>query len=328
VKTVRGVDGENQKRVSRAAAALNFLPMSSFVDPPWVSVVTPSLNSGEFIEETIRSVLTQPYPRLEYLVMDGGSTDGTLGILEKFRGRLQWVSQPDHGAADAVNRGIARTKGSIVAWLSADDTYLPGAVAAAVQAFRDHPEAGVVHGEGIWVDRDGNPLGRYPTRDADHGALAAECVICQPAAFIRRDVFEQAGGLDAGLEVCYDYELWMRVAQRHALRRIPQALASSRMHAANKSLGHRRTLYREAFRILRKHYGYVPYPWAYGYANLLLHRRDQFFQPMGHSASAFALSLPLGLRCNWNTPGRFLDEWLRQAALAVSRTDRAGRRRI
>jgi glycosyltransferase involved in cell wall biosynthesis len=226
---------------------------------PWVSVITPSLNSGEFIEETIRSVLAQGYPRLEYVVMDGGSTDGTLETLEKYRGHLEWVSEPARGTAQAVNRGVTRTKGSIVAWLSADDMFLPGAVAAAVRAFQEHPEAAVVYGGGIWVDCHGQPLGAYRSARAVRGALGRECVICQPAAFLRRDVFERAGGLDESLDACFDYDLWMRIARSHILVRIEQTLAASRMHPANKSLGRRVTVYREAFTILRRHYGYVPY---------------------------------------------------------------------
>ncbi len=292
---------------------------------PWVSVVTPSLNSGEFIEETVRSVLAQGYPRLEYVVMDGGSTDGTLQTLERYRGQFEWVSEPDCGTAQAVNRGIARTKGSIVAWLSADDTFLPGAVAAAVRAFREHPEAAVVYGGGIWVDRYGQPLGPYPVGEAGREALGRECVICQPAAFIRRDVFEEVGGLDESLHACFDYDLWMRIAKGHVLFRVEQMLAASRMHPANKSLGRREWVYREAFRILHRHYGYVPHPWAYGYASLLIDRRDQFFRPMRRSGAAFALSLLIGLQQNWRRPGRCIADWLRELRRGAVRAGAAAK---
>jgi len=126
---------------------------------PLVSVVTPSYNMGRFIEETIRSVLSQDYPRIEYIVMDGGSCDGTLEILEKYRDRLQFQSQPDHGAADAIHRGFGLSKGSILAWLSADDTYLAGAVSAAVAALAQAPEVGVVYGDASWVDESGKVIG-------------------------------------------------------------------------------------------------------------------------------------------------------------------------
>jgi len=114
-----------------------------------VSIVTPSFNSAQFIERTIQSVLAQDYPRIEYIVMDGGSTDGTVEILERYRARLSFVSARDNGAAEAINRGFARASGSIFAWLNADDTYLPGAVAAAVSALASCPEAAAVYGEGL-----------------------------------------------------------------------------------------------------------------------------------------------------------------------------------
>src|SRR5579871_3122093 len=110
---------------------------------PLVSIVTPSLNMGRFLEETILSVLEQDYPHVEYLVMDGGSSDGTLETLRRYDGRLRYISAPDSGQADAVNRGFAQTSGPIFAFLNADDTYLPGALSAVVQAFQDHPEAAV-----------------------------------------------------------------------------------------------------------------------------------------------------------------------------------------
>ena len=130
---------------------------------PLVSIVTPCFNSVEFIERTIRSVLDQDYPRLEYIVMDGGSTDGTVAILEQYRDRLTFVSARDGGAADAINRGFARASGSIFAWLNADDKYVAGAVSAAVSALASAPEAAAVYGEGLWTDSNDKPLSPYPT---------------------------------------------------------------------------------------------------------------------------------------------------------------------
>src|SRR5437899_1906048 len=126
---------------------------------PLVSIVTPSFNTARFIERTIESVLSQDYPRIEYIVMDGGSTDGTLDILQRYRGRLQYVSAPDGGAVDAINRGFARSGGSILAWLNADDEYLPGAVRQGVRALAEHPGAAVVYGDGAWVDEEGREIG-------------------------------------------------------------------------------------------------------------------------------------------------------------------------
>src|SRR5580658_8697248 len=172
---------------------------------PLVSIVTPCLNSARFIEATIESVLAQDYPRIEYIVMDGGSTDGTLDILKRYGPQrdplnagsqgepFTWISEKDHGAADAINRGFAQSHGEIFAYLNADDLYLPGAVTAAVRSFEANPGADVVYGGGNWIDEDGRTVGPYPVRDFDRSLLARECFICQPSSFIRRAAFENAG---------------------------------------------------------------------------------------------------------------------------------------
>jgi glycosyltransferase involved in cell wall biosynthesis len=282
---------------------------------PLVSVVTPSYNSGPFLEETIRSVLAQDYPRIEYNVVDGGSSDGTLEILERYRERLRFESRPDRGAADAVNRGFDLSRGSILAWLSADDTYLPGAVSAAVAALAQHPDAGAVYGDGLWVDAGGKVIGRYPTRPFDPGLLGKECYVCQPAVFLRREAYQRAGGLDPGLESCYDWDLWIRVARLYPLVKIDRCLATSRMHSASKTLGKRRTVYREGCRILRKHYQYVPFQWTYDYARFLVEKRDGFLAPFRPSVPAYLLSLLLGIRFNPRHLPRFLWDWISAANL-------------
>src|SRR5258706_10017309 len=130
---------------------------------PLVSVITPCLNAARFIERTIDSVLTQDYPHVEYIVMDGGSTDETVAILERYGARVRYSSSPDKGASDAINRGFLESRGSIFAWLNADDIYLPGAITAAVRCLRSVPEAVVAYGEGVWIDESGCELGAYPT---------------------------------------------------------------------------------------------------------------------------------------------------------------------
>ncbi len=280
---------------------------------PLVSVITPCLNAARFIEETVTSVLAQDYPCVEYLVMDGGSTDETLQILHKYRDRLRLESQPDRGTADALNRGFGMAKGEILAWLSADDTYFPGAVSEAVRSLAAHPDAGVVYGEGVWVDAEGKALRRYPTRAFDPGLLAAECFICQPAAFFRRECLHKAGGLDPSLQVSFDYELWMRMAKVCRFQHADRCLATSRLHQECKTLARRGLVYREAARILRMHYGYVPLPWVYGYACWLASGRNQTpFEPPARCFAGYAAALPLGLWYNRNSPGRFLREWWRR----------------
>jgi glycosyltransferase involved in cell wall biosynthesis len=282
-------------------------------DPPLVSIVTPCLNAARFIEEAIESVLAQDYPRIEYIVMDGGSTDGTLEILRrvlhKYDGRLRFVSERDGGTADAINRGFRLSHGRIFTYLSADDVYLPGAVSTAVQALRENPEAAVVYGDAWWIDDAGSRIAPYPVRDFDAALLARECFICQPASFLRREAFENVGGMDPAWNLTFDYELWIRLARTYELRRVEGILALSRMHRANLSLGQRQKVFRQTFQVLRRHYGYVPFQWIYAY---LCHRadgRDQFFDPLRPSTLRYLESLPAGLWLNRAAPVRYFREW-------------------
>src|SRR5215207_2657882 len=153
-------------------------------EPPTVAIVTPSFEMAGFLRETIDSVLSQDWPHVDYLVMDGGSRDGTRELLESYGDRIRWVSQPDDGQADAVNRGFADTCGSIFTFLNADDIYRPGALSTAVEGLDRHREAGAVYGDADFVDGDGDTVMPYPVRDFDRELLMNECFICQPAAFV------------------------------------------------------------------------------------------------------------------------------------------------
>lgn len=280
-------------------------------EDPLVSIVTPVYNLADFIEETVLSVLNQDYPRIEYIVMDGGSTDGTLEILAKYRDRLRVISQADRGTADAINQGFRLSRGEIFAFLNADDTYLPGAVRTAVECLAAHPEAGGVYGEANWVAEDGRFIERYPTRPFDPALLAHECYICQPACFLRRETFLNAGLLDPDLECVFDYDLWIRVSRLARLEKTDAVLANSRMRPAGKTLGQRRRVFREALWVLRRHYGYVPFEWVYAYSAFLLDRRDQFFQPLRPSVPKLLASLALGVGWNRSKAPRFVAEWAR-----------------
>lgn len=277
---------------------------------PLISIVTPCLNAARFIEAAVESVLSQDYARIEYIVMDGGSTDGTLEILKRYEDRVTLVSGPDSGAADAIERGFDRSSGTILAWLNADDVYLPSAVSAAVHGFESHADAAVIYGGATWIDESGDAIAPYPVRDFDRPLLARECFLCQPASFFRRDAFENAGGIDPRLNLTFDYELWMRLARTYEFQRIDGELALSRMHAANKTLGWRREVFRETFCVLRRNYGYVPFSWIYGYLCYLADGRDQFFEPLEPSVLRYLQSLPAGLMWNRSAMGRYLAEWL------------------
>jgi glycosyltransferase involved in cell wall biosynthesis len=181
------------------------------MDLPLVSIVTPSYNAAGFLEETIQSVLSQDYPRIEYIVMDGGSTDGTLDILRKYEGRLQYRSQPDRGQTDAINKGFKLSRGDVFAFLCADDTYLPGAIGTAVRHLQANPGHAGIYGEAYLTDESGKILCRYPTREFDPELLKNECFICQPASFLRRDAFLEAGMMDVNLHLGLDYDFWIPV---------------------------------------------------------------------------------------------------------------------
>ena len=278
---------------------------------PLVSIVTPCLNAARYLEATIQSILNQDYPNIEYIVMDGGSTDATLNILKRYGDRLQWFSAKDGGTADAVNKGFDRSHGSIFTYLNADDILLPGAVRAAVEALALSPEVAGVYGEAWWTGEDGSRIAPYPVKDFDPRQLEFECFICQPASFVRREVFLDLSRLDPALLLTFDYEFWMRLSRVHKLQRIGETLADSRMHSANKSLGRKQEVFRETFQILRRHYGYIPFRWVYSFLCHAADGKDQFFEPLKPSLLRYAESLPRGLALNSLAPGRYFAEWVR-----------------
>jgi glycosyltransferase involved in cell wall biosynthesis len=204
---------------------------------PLVSIVTPSFNQGAFIAAAIESVLAQDYPRIEYLVVDGGSTDTTLELLRRYGDRVRWVSEPDDGQAHAINKGIALTRGAIVAWLNADDLYLPGAVAGAVAELLEHPQAALVYGQAEFIDRGGALVGACSQVEPFNIDRLIDYLdfIVQPAAFFRRDAFLAVGGLDAQLRYCLDYDLWIKLALRYRVRYLPRVLARVRIYPTTKT---------------------------------------------------------------------------------------------
>ncbi len=218
---------------------------------PLVSIVTPSYNQAAFLEQTLVSVFEQDYPNLEYLVVDGASTDGSLAIIEKYAGRLAWwVSEKDSGQADAINKGLARSKGEIVAWLNSDDIYLPGTVAAAVRALQEHPQAALVYGDMLAVDENGQVINRLRYRPLRLTDLLCFQIIGQPAVFMRREALARAGPLDPSYHCLLDHHLWIRMAAQGPIWHVPQIWAAARYHAAAKNRARAAEFGREAFRIL------------------------------------------------------------------------------
>lgn len=205
---------------------------------PLVSIVTPSYNQARFLEEAIQSVLEQDYPRVEYLIVDGGSTDGSLEIIQRYAEHLAWwVSEPDRGQTEAINKGFARATGEIYAWLNSDDAYLPGAISEAVDFLLSHPEVGMVYGDANLVDEEGRVMGRFPARQTDYRRLRRGSVhIPQQASFFRASLWRQVGPLDTDLYFAMDYDLWVRLARVASLRYHPRLWANFRLHGGAKSV--------------------------------------------------------------------------------------------
>ena len=226
-----------------------------------VSVVTPSYNQAQFLEETLRSVLEQDHPDIEYIVVDGGSTDGSLEILQKYASRLAWwVSEPDRGQTDALNKGFARASGEILAWLNSDDTYQPGAVAAAVAFLQAHPEVGLVYGDANLIDEHGSVLGRFPARQTDYARLLQGHVhIPQQASFFRADLWRQVGPLDPSFYFAMDYDLWVRLAKVSPLVYHPALWANFRLHGQTKTLSSDDRCYPEMLKVYAREGGK---PWG------------------------------------------------------------------
>lgn len=204
---------------------------------PSISIVTPSYQHAPFLQAAIDSVLGQDYPNLEYLVADGGSTDGTLEILKKYESRLKWFSEPDRGQTDAINKGFARTCGEILGWLNSDDEYAPGALRTVGEFFAANPDVGLVYGDANFIDARGTTLGPCAHIERfDRRRLLHYCdFIVQPAAFFRRNLFQAVGGLDTSLHWTMDYDFWLKASAVSRCQYIPRVLAHYRWLATSKT---------------------------------------------------------------------------------------------
>ncbi len=199
---------------------------------PKISIVTPSYNQGEFIEETIRSVLLQNYPNLEYIIIDGGSTDNSVEIIKKYEKFLTfWISEKDKGQADAVNKGWNKCSGAVLSWLNADDLLLPGALFTIMEKAVAHPNFHLIYGQCEWFDEDGN-IGivgaDYSFEKIIHKMGMWD--IPQPAAFVSRGGLDKSGMLDVRLRQSLDKDLWMRLAATGNIYFLPVLVAKFRIH--------------------------------------------------------------------------------------------------
>jgi hypothetical protein len=222
---------------------------------PLVTVVTPSFNQAPFIRQTIESVLSQDYPRIEYIVMDGGSTDGTAAIAAEYASRLRFISERDNGQTHAINKGFRMASGDIVAWLNSDDLYLPGAVSHAVRALVADPAAAFVYGEGYLIDARGIISRRFPhTQEFDLWRLVhLSDFILQQTCFFRRSALDAAGPLTESLRYGMDWDILIRLATRFPVAYIPRYLACLREYPAAKTFSGGAGRAWELHRLLARH---------------------------------------------------------------------------
>ena len=205
---------------------------------PTLSIVTPTLNQGDFIQATIASVLGQAYPALDYLIKDGGSIDQTLSILAGYETRLRWTTGPDRGQSAAINQGWKLSRGDIIAWINSDDIYYPGALLQVGEFFMHHPEIDLLYGDCDYIDEQGTVLGSYPTRPYDYLTLVQDThnYLPQPAVFMRRPLLDQIGCLDESLHYVMDFDYWLRAGLQHRIGYLPVRLAALRIHQSAKSI--------------------------------------------------------------------------------------------
>jgi len=227
-----------------------------------ISIITPSLNQAPFIERTIRSVLDQKVDfKVEYLVIDGGSKDGTIAILEHYEDKIRWVSEKDKGQSDAVRKGIAMSSGEIIGWLNSDDMYLPGTLQKVHDYFTAHPGCQWLYGRCRIIDENDREIRRWITfyknvlmRRFSYKRLLVENFISQPSVFIRSSLFEKEGFTDPGLNYTMDYDLWLRLGRAATPGIINEYLACFRVHQQSKSRSGYRVQFCEEYRTHKKHH--------------------------------------------------------------------------
>lgn len=206
---------------------------------PLVSIITPSFNQADFLEATIQSVLEQSYPHIEYIIIDGGSTDGSVDIIKKYEGQIaSWVSEQDKGQTDAINKGFSKAKGDILAWINSDDAYAnPNVVADAVNFLIANPEVAMVYADCNFIDEQGKIIGKFASRQTDYAKLRTGYVhIPQQTMFFRAKYWKELGPLDPSFYFAMDYDLWVRIAKHAPIKYLPgKTWANFRIHTSSKT---------------------------------------------------------------------------------------------
>lgn len=227
---------------------------------PKISIIIPTLNQARFIEETITSVLTQNYPNLELIVLDGGSTDGTLEILKKYSASLTWISEPDKGQVDAINKGLKMVTGDVVAYLNSDDVYTPGALLTVGKYFFEHPEAQILTGKCLNMDENGvetrSLIKLYKNFWLKLGIdkfLMVLDYVSQPSTFWRTGLIHSIGLFDAEFRNAMDYDYWLRVTMKHKLRFIDQYLSKFRIYPTSITSSNSKAQYDEEMKVASRY---------------------------------------------------------------------------
>lgn len=222
-----------------------------------VSIITPSYNQGQFIEETLLSVKNQDYPNIEHIVIDGGSIDNTIGILRKYEGtyNLIWISEPDYGQTHAINKGLKMAKGEILAWLNSDDLYLTYTISTVVSSYKKYPEYDFFFGDGQIISPEGNILLTIKEPDFDYGILFyGGNPFGQPSTFFTKRMVERIGYLDETLNWSMDYEYWLRAAQSGIkFKQTPKVLSLFRVHYSSKSQKSHPLIMRQHLEVLNRY---------------------------------------------------------------------------
>lgn len=240
------------------------IPSTDKVQPhsPRVTIVTPSYNQASYLEQTINSVLDQCYPNLEYIIIDGGSTDGSVEIIQRYERSLSyWVSEPDRGQGHAINKGWQRATGEVIAYLNSDDVYLPGAVTASARFLFENPDTDLVYAGIRHMDENGTVFNLVDAPAFALSRLTQSCFIQQPTVFLRHRLYERIGPISEQLHFALDYEYWLRSARVTTPKRLKRVTAAARYHTSAKSVAQLNDFWREEIQVFDRLFSQATAPY-------------------------------------------------------------------